>query len=968
MRLFKNTAYISSLLNKWGNWKLTSATGSGSSAYYLASRSKNGLEEVAGFRLLTLSRENIEMDGGSFQDVLDRMKADIRMTKMYQKLPNLVAYNEAAMFSKDNGAQMDVLLRLEPIESLSSIIQAKSITEQAAVRVGIDISNALATLESLETSHLNLQPNSIVADRSGEFKLIPPPLSGEQPDPERARFAAPELRAQGTKLSKADQYSLGMILYWMLNDFSLPEDRNTGGTSAYPPPCNADSHLAGIILRACSKSPEARFPSAKDLHRELETYLRNPLDFTQPDGESEPESKYTVAVPAMVMDNTPPERLLFSERPKPVDEITVPDPMDDAESLDTVFVPAMDWDEESSEREAPPERRKPPEQAKPPEPVRPMAEKTLKKVPAAPRTERRHSPAKPHKTTSQGSKKKLLIPLVAAILLIAGLGFYIGMGKERTDPMPVSPTEVPVSRVPHTQQAVTGVQLLSQPVDYTGALGEEFAFSVTVEGKVVSYQWQCRSDSNWTDAELDGSDTATVSGKILGELVGTQYRCRITDDTGKVMYSEAATLRTTAAFYVAVQPKDFMGKPGDTFELSVQSVGARDYQWEFLRNTQWEDAEMRGSDTDTICGEVTEELMGRVFRCRMTGEDGTVFCSDEAALVDVSETVFRMQPMDHIGELGESFAFAVSAPDAQSYEWQYKDGETWKPTSLFGCKTDTISGVITEELLGKVFRCAVTDAVGNAHFSREVSILVSFAILQQPEKKFTGELGSTFTFHVTAVGAQSYQWQYLSGGMWLAATNLDGNQTDTATGKIISARVGTKYRCRIIDIEGNEHFSEEVLLWSESAPSSGGSGGGAGGGSSGGSGGGSSGESGGSSEGGPSGSYGSSGSSVVRLSLGGVEFDSAVTSLNLQKKGITDISVLAQCTDLTWLNLNNNQISDLTPLKNLNKLESLFLNNNMITDISALAGLKNLKTLQLQKNAITDWSPVDFLAVVAGRP
>ena len=120
--------------------------------------------------------------------------------------------------------------------------------------------------------------------------------------------------------------------------------------------------------------------------------------------------------------------------------------------------------------------------------------------------------------------------------------------------------------------------------------------------------------------------------------------------------------------------------------------------------------------------------------------------------------------------------------------------------------------------------------------------------------------------------------------------------------------------------------------------------------------------------GGDDGGAGAPEEGVVLLELGGETFRSNVTKLNIQSKGITDISVLAQCTDLTWLNLNNNKISDLTPLSGLTSLTSLFLNHNSITNIQPLAGLKNLTTLQLQDNAITDWSPVDFLPYVAGRP
>lgn len=120
--------------------------------------------------------------------------------------------------------------------------------------------------------------------------------------------------------------------------------------------------------------------------------------------------------------------------------------------------------------------------------------------------------------------------------------------------------------------------------------------------------------------------------------------------------------------------------------------------------------------------------------------------------------------------------------------------------------------------------------------------------------------------------------------------------------------------------------------------------------------------------GGDDGAAGAPEEGAVWLELGGQGFWSNAKKLNIQSKGITDISVLAQCTELEWLNLNNNNISDITPLSGLTSLKSLFLNHNNISNIQPLAGLKNLTTLQLQENPITDWSPVDFLQNVAGRP
>ena len=57
---------------------------------------------------------------------------------------------------------------------------------------------------------------------------------------------------------------------------------------------------------------------------------------------------------------------------------------------------------------------------------------------------------------------------------------------------------------------------------------------------------------------------------------------------------------------------------------------------------------------------------------------------------------------------------------------------------------------------------------------------------------------------------------------------------------------------------------------------------------------------------------------------------------------------------LTSLNLERNKIVDISPLAELTNLKILNLGHNEIVDISLLAGLKNLKILDLEGNKIVD--------------
>ena len=86
-----------------------------------------------------------------------------------------------------------------------------------------------------------------------------------------------------------------------------------------------------------------------------------------------------------------------------------------------------------------------------------------------------------------------------------------------------------------------------------------------------------------------------------------------------------------------------------------------------------------------------------------------------------------------------------------------------------------------------------------------------------------------------------------------------------------------------------------------------------------------------------------------------------MTSLNLNKNQISDITPLQALTNLTWLYLYKNQISDLTALQSLTNLTELNLGDNQISDLTPLQSLTNLTSLSLYNNQISDITPLQSL-------
>lgn len=103
--------------------------------------------------------------------------------------------------------------------------------------------------------------------------------------------------------------------------------------------------------------------------------------------------------------------------------------------------------------------------------------------------------------------------------------------------------------------------------------------------------------------------------------------------------------------------------------------------------------------------------------------------------------------------------------------------------------------------------------------------------------------------------------------------------------------------------------------------------------------------------------------------LSGLQYASKLSILSVASfgtnNGISDLSPLANLTQLQQLDLDNNNITDVSPLAKLTSLQELHLNSNKISDISVLSGLHNLTNLEVGYNSITDLTPLSGLHLLS---
>ncbi|MBP90512.1 MAG: hypothetical protein CMJ64_28025 [Planctomycetaceae bacterium] len=83
--------------------------------------------------------------------------------------------------------------------------------------------------------------------------------------------------------------------------------------------------------------------------------------------------------------------------------------------------------------------------------------------------------------------------------------------------------------------------------------------------------------------------------------------------------------------------------------------------------------------------------------------------------------------------------------------------------------------------------------------------------------------------------------------------------------------------------------------------------------------------------------------------------------LDIRSKNITDLTPLADLTNLVQFQLGRNQITDLTPLTGLTKLEGFVVGRNPITDLTPLAGSTKLEWLRIAGNPNLTQAEIDKL-------
>ena len=286
--------------------------------------------------------------------------------------------------------------------------------------------------------------------------------------------------------------------------------------------------------------------------------------------------------------------------------------------------------------------------------------------------------------------------------------------------------------VPTNEVSITvkepSIKINSQPVSFVGPEGSTVKFTVAAEGEGLTYQWQLKKGSKWANLTSGGAATTTLSIKADASKDGKTYRCLITDVNGEELASNEVSITIKEPdIFIFKEPRDYRVPEGTTVSFVCLAEGEGiTYQWQLKKGSKWADLTSRGATTHEMTIKADPSKSGKVYRCLVTNAAGEQLTSREATIiVKDPDITINTQPVSYTGHVGTKAKFTVVAEEEDlTYQWELKKGNNWYDLSSGGASTSELTVKLDNSKNGKVYRCRITNSIGEYLYTDEVTITV----------------------------------------------------------------------------------------------------------------------------------------------------------------------------------------------------------------------------------------------------
>lgn len=186
-----------------------------------------------------------------------------------------------------------------------------------------------------------------------------------------------------------------------------------------------------------------------------------------------------------------------------------------------------------------------------------------------------------------------------------------------------------------TLSVLIPLEIVTQPVNYSGAEGSSAVFTVKANGVGLKYQWQVYKSGAWTNCSVnDGAKTNKLNLEAKASRSGTKYRCVVTDANGENVKTNTVTLTVEIPLEIVSLSDNFTGNEGETATYSIEAKGiGLKYQWQVFKNGEWTNCSINdGAKTATLSFTIKASQNGNRYHCIVTDSTGASVTSSEVFL------------------------------------------------------------------------------------------------------------------------------------------------------------------------------------------------------------------------------------------------------------------------------------------------------------------------------------------------
>ena len=300
----------------WQDWKIVNYLGSGAyGKVYEIERNASGIQEKAALKIVTRPKDAGELEA-DYQNGYDKESISAKYTQIFQEYrneyklmkelqgqSNIVSCDDFFIEENPDGIGGKIYIRMELLTSLQKETRERLLSEEEVIRLGKDICKALILCESRNIIHRDIKPDNVMISRFGDYKLGDFGVAKVMNHTTNATmtgttgYIAPEVLHMEKYGKEVDIYSLGIVMYWLLNNRRMPFidadetltpfKANEALLKRYqgdqiPAPKNGSARLKEIVLKACEYLPKDRYASAQEMYDELDALQRGEMPAKNP--------------------------------------------------------------------------------------------------------------------------------------------------------------------------------------------------------------------------------------------------------------------------------------------------------------------------------------------------------------------------------------------------------------------------------------------------------------------------------------------------------------------------------------------------------------------------------------------------------------------------------------------------------------------------------------------------------------